>query len=126
VSPFSPRRKLEAEEGGSFINNEQEHARTWSSSAVDARTERELYAHPFLRMVMAGAASVMCSYNLVNGTYACENDGTLNTLLKQEIGFRGCASPSGACRDPVLTAAQTCSRTGPRRCRRCPRPTDWT
>jgi beta-glucosidase len=45
-------------------------------------------------MVMAGAASVMCSYNLVNGTYACENEGTLGTLLKQEIGFRGCACPA--------------------------------
>lgn len=29
------------------------------------------------------------SYNKVNGTYACENGGILNKLLKDELGFRG-------------------------------------
>ncbi|CAE6430167.1 unnamed protein product, partial [Rhizoctonia solani] len=46
-----------------YINNEQEHYRTTSSSNVDDRTQHELYAHPFLRSVMAGVASVMCSYS---------------------------------------------------------------
>ncbi|KAI0776599.1 glycoside hydrolase superfamily [Trametes elegans] len=72
-----------------YINNEQEHFRTQESSNVDDRTEHELYLHPFLRSVQAGVASVMCSYNLVNGTYACENDRTLNQLLKGENGFQG-------------------------------------
>ncbi|KAI9457438.1 beta-glucosidase [Lactarius psammicola] len=58
-----------------YINNEQEHKRTQSSSNVDDRTQHEIYAAPFLRSVMAGVASMMCSYNLVNGTYACENNG---------------------------------------------------
>lgn len=31
----------------------------------------------------------MCAYNLYNGTYACENEYTLNTVLKGELGFRG-------------------------------------
>ncbi|KAG6902651.1 hypothetical protein C0995_013776 [Termitomyces sp. Mi166 len=49
-----------------FIDNDQEHARTTSSSNVDDRTQHEIYAQPFLRSVMAGTASVMCSYmNLV-------------------------------------------------------------
>lgn len=43
--------------------SEQEHARTTSSSNVDDRTQHEIYAHPFLRSVMAGVASVMCSYS---------------------------------------------------------------
>ncbi|KAF8691858.1 Fibronectin type III-like domain, partial [Rhizoctonia solani] len=45
-----------------YINNEQEHYHATSSSNVDDRTQHELYAHPFLRSVMAGAASVMCSH----------------------------------------------------------------
>jgi len=45
-----------------FINNKQEHD----------RTEHEIDAAPFLRSV----AAVMCSYNLVNGTYACEINNT--------------------------------------------------
>ncbi|EJD46362.1 beta-glucosidase [Auricularia subglabra TFB-10046 SS5] len=72
-----------------FINNEQEWARTTSSSIVDDRTERELYGHPFLRSVQAGVASVMCSYNQINGTYACEHPELLQGLLKREYGFRG-------------------------------------
>jgi beta-glucosidase len=38
---------------------------------------------------MAGVASVMCSYNLINGTYACENNNTMNGILKSELGFQG-------------------------------------
>ncbi|KAI9434687.1 beta-glucosidase [Lactarius indigo] len=72
-----------------YINNEQEHSRTQSSSNVDDRTQHEIYAAPFLRSVMAGVASVMCSYNLVNGVYACENNSTLNGILKSEFGFQG-------------------------------------
>jgi beta-glucosidase-like glycosyl hydrolase len=70
-------------------HSEQEHNRTQSSSNVDDRTEHEIYAAPFLRSVMAGVAAVMCSYNLVNGTYACENNNTLNGILKSEFGFQG-------------------------------------
>ena len=70
-------------------HSEQEHDRSQSSSNVDDRTEHEIYAAPFLRSVMAGVASVMCSYNLVNGTYACENNSTLNGILKSEFGFQG-------------------------------------
>ncbi|KAH9016754.1 beta-glucosidase, partial [Lactarius hengduanensis] len=74
---------------GHFIDYEQETNRDSYSSNVDDRTQHEIYAAPFLRSVMAGVASVMCSYNLVNGVYACENNSTLNNLLKGEFGFKG-------------------------------------
>ena len=70
-------------------NSEQENQRMMESSNVDDRTEHEIYVAPFLRSVMAGLASVMCSYNLINGTYACENDHTMNDILKNELGFQG-------------------------------------
>lgn len=72
-----------------YINNEQEWKRTQESSNVDDRTEHEIYAHPFLRSVMAGVSSVMCSYNLVNDTYACNNYKILSDILKREFGFQG-------------------------------------
>ncbi|KAK7018629.1 glycoside hydrolase family 3 protein [Favolaschia claudopus] len=72
-----------------LINNEQEHFRTQESSDVDDRTQHEIYAHPFLRSIMAGVASIMCSYNLINGTYACENDKIMNDIVKREYGFQG-------------------------------------
>ncbi|KAI1787106.1 glycoside hydrolase superfamily [Ganoderma leucocontextum] len=72
-----------------YINNEQEHLRDHESSHADDRTEHEIYVHPFMRAVQAGVASVMCSYNQVNATWACENDRTLNQILKGELGFQG-------------------------------------
>ncbi|KAI0735313.1 beta-glucosidase [Earliella scabrosa] len=78
-----------------FLDNEQEHFRESSSSIVDdrydgmAEIQHEIYLHPFLRSMQANVASVMCSYNLINGTYACEHDGAINGLLKGELGFQG-------------------------------------
>ncbi|KAG2078523.1 glycoside hydrolase [Suillus decipiens] len=72
-----------------YINNEQEWKRTQESSNVDDRTEHEIYAHPFMRAVMAGVSSVMCSYNLINDTYACNNNKTLTDIMKREFGFQG-------------------------------------
>jgi beta-glucosidase len=58
---------------------------------------------------MAGVSSVMCSYSeleitlvlrlryhltgdldLINDTYACNNNKTMNDILKREFGFQGC------------------------------------
>ncbi|KAG7142326.1 Beta-glucosidase cel3A like protein [Verticillium longisporum] len=49
----------------------------------------ELYLWPFADTLRANVAAVMCSYNRVNGTHACENSGVLNDLLKTELGFPG-------------------------------------
>ncbi|KAJ3559673.1 hypothetical protein NM688_g207 [Phlebia brevispora] len=87
-----------------YINNEQEHARTMESSNVDDRTEHELYAHPFLRSVQAGVSSVMCSYNLVNDTYACENNRTLNQILKGHYGFRGYIMSDWSAQESTMSA----------------------
>lgn len=69
--------------------NEQEHFRNTGSSNLDERTERELYLHPFMRGIQAGAVSVMCGYNLVNNSWACQNSELLNGRLKTELGFQG-------------------------------------
>lgn len=72
-----------------FILNEQERNRTTSSSNVDDRTLHEFYLHPFLRAVQADVASFMCSYNLINGSWACQDSKTQNGILKTELGFGG-------------------------------------
>ncbi|KAJ6606906.1 glycoside hydrolase superfamily [Mycena sp. CBHHK59/15] len=70
-----------------YINNEQEHFRDASSS-----NQHELYALPFLRSVQANVASVI--QTVVNSSFACENDKTLNGILKSEYGFQGCSVPA--------------------------------
>ncbi|KAL4932565.1 beta-glucosidase [Aspergillus undulatus] len=72
-----------------YILNEQEHNRETISSVADDRTMHELYLWPFYDAVKANVASIMCSYNKINGTWACENDAILNVLLKGELGFKG-------------------------------------
>ncbi|HTU34073.1 MAG TPA: glycoside hydrolase family 3 C-terminal domain-containing protein [Candidatus Acidoferrum sp.] len=49
----------------------------------------EIYVAPFADAVGAGVASIMCSYNKINGAYACNNPDTLITVLRDQVGFRG-------------------------------------
>ncbi|KAJ5220645.1 uncharacterized protein N7469_009532 [Penicillium citrinum] len=83
-----------------YIANEQETNRNsmtneqgeWTeavSSNIDDKTMHELYLWPFQDAVLAGSASVMCSYQRINNSYGCQNSKTLNGLLKTELGFKG-------------------------------------
>lgn len=56
---------------------------------VDGQALREIYAAPFRDVAKAGVASIMCSYNRVNGVHACGNGSILNGILRKESGFRG-------------------------------------
>ena len=56
---------------------------------VDPQALREIYVAPFEDAVHAGVSSIMCSYNKVNGPYACGSRDALTKLLKEEAGFRG-------------------------------------
>jgi beta-glucosidase len=60
-----------------------------SNVMVDNQTLHEIYVAPFLDAVNAGVSSIMCSYNKVNGTYACGNPDTLIKILRDEAGFKG-------------------------------------
>ncbi|KAK7686507.1 hypothetical protein QCA50_010105 [Cerrena zonata] len=73
-----------------FILNNQEHFRMNSNSHVDDKAMHEIYFYPFLKAIEANVASVMCSYNDVNGTDACANSAILgdNGLLRKN-GFKG-------------------------------------
>jgi len=71
------------------LNNHEQNRMTVSSDA-DERTIHEIYLPGFEAAVKQGhVGSVMCSYNRINGTYACENDRMLNGILKGELGFKG-------------------------------------
>jgi beta-glucosidase len=83
-----------------YILNEQEHFRQPGDTPgypnlpsitanLDDRTMHEIYLWPFAEAVRAGTGAIMCSYNQVNNTYACENSKILNGLLKDELDFQG-------------------------------------
>jgi len=56
---------------------------------VDGQTLREVYLAPFKAVVDAGVASLMCSYNRINGVYSCGREETLKHILRDEYEFRG-------------------------------------
>lgn len=68
-----------------FIAFDTEATDVW----VDEQALHEVYVAPFEAAIEAGVASVMCSYNHVNGPYACGNSSTLTTILRGELGFKG-------------------------------------
>ncbi|KAJ6607197.1 beta-glucosidase [Mycena sp. CBHHK59/15] len=78
-----------------YIANEQEHYRGGSSAAqiyssnIDDKTMHELYLWPFAEAVKAGVGAVMCSYNKINQTQACQNSKLINGILKEELDFQG-------------------------------------
>jgi beta-glucosidase len=73
-----------------YLANEQELDRQTSSSNMDERTLMQIYVLPWEIAIKEGdPGSVMCSFNQVNGIWACENGFIQNTILKQYIGFQG-------------------------------------
>ncbi|MDN4525808.1 beta-glucosidase H [Fictibacillus fluitans] len=73
-----------------WLLNNQETKRFTIDSIASERAIQEVYARPFAEtMDKADLASVMCSFNKVNGDYACENDTLLNDILKKQLGFKG-------------------------------------
>ena len=72
-----------------YVANEQETDRQTSSSNMDERTLRQVYDLPYeIAIRESDPGSVMCSYNQVNGVYACENP-ILTTSIGEQAGFDG-------------------------------------
>jgi beta-glucosidase len=73
-----------------YALNDQETGRTVVNVLLDKKAMRESDLLAFeIAIGIAQPSGVMCSYNLLEGTYACENDYLLNHLLKQDFNFKG-------------------------------------
>jgi beta-glucosidase len=73
-----------------YALNDQETGRNIGNAILDKRSMRETDLLAFqIGLRDSEAAGVMCSYNKVNGDWACENDYLLNQVLKQSFGFKG-------------------------------------
>jgi beta-glucosidase len=89
-----------------YAANNQETNRFTVNEEVDERVLREIYLPAFETSIRQGhAASLMCAYPRVNGTYCCENNLLLNDILKKEWGFDGfVTSDFGAVHSTVASA----------------------
>lgn len=73
-----------------YALNDQETGRNELDARIDKSAFRmsDLLAME-LALEQSDAGSIMCSYNRVNGPYACENSWLLNDVLKRDWGFKG-------------------------------------
>lgn len=72
-----------------YLANNQENGRMTVSANIDERTLREIYLKAFHRVMKARPASIMSSYNKVNGEYVGESQRFLTSILRDEWGFDG-------------------------------------
>jgi beta-glucosidase len=69
-----------------YVGYDSENLSTW----IDDQTLHEVYIAPFEAAVKrADVSSIMCSYNRLNGTFACGKKSSLQNVLRDEIGFKG-------------------------------------
>lgn len=86
-----------------FAANNQETERMRVSADMDERTLREIYLRGFQRVVTkARPATLMSSYNRINGTHTGEDRRITTDILRGEWGFEGLVmSDWGAVHDRV-------------------------
>lgn len=73
-----------------YAINDQESGRDAVNANIDKRAMRETDLRAFeIALAISDAGGVMCSYNRVNGDYACENKYLLHDVLKGAFHFKG-------------------------------------
>jgi beta-glucosidase len=73
-----------------YALNDQESGRNAVNVNIDKRSMRETDLRAFgIALAISDAGGVMCSYNRVNGDFACENSYLLTDVLKKAFHFKG-------------------------------------
>ncbi|HEX3819550.1 MAG TPA: glycoside hydrolase family 3 C-terminal domain-containing protein [Candidatus Sulfotelmatobacter sp.] len=73
-----------------YALNDQESGRNAVNITIDQRAARESDLLAFeIGLEQTDIGAVMCSYNRLDGDYACENKYLLNDLLKNDWKFKG-------------------------------------
>jgi len=73
-----------------YAVNDQESGRNAVNANIDKRTMRETDLLAFeIALKVSDAGAFMCSYNRVNGDFACENSYLLTDVLKKDFQFKG-------------------------------------
>lgn len=66
-----------------------EAGRDYNTCEITETTLRNIYLEPFRAGIQAGAASVMNSFNTMNGVPVAVNKYILRDVLRDELGFKG-------------------------------------
>jgi beta-glucosidase len=66
-----------------------EAGRDYNTTEISEPTLRQIYLPPFHSAIKAGSATLMSSFNALNGVPATANPFTIKQILRKEWGFRG-------------------------------------
>ncbi len=73
-----------------YVMNDQENGRDEVDVIISRRAMRETDMLAFqIGIGIGNPGAVMCSYNAINGDYACQNKYTLTDVLKKDWQFKG-------------------------------------
>ena len=73
-----------------YAINDQESGRNAVNANIDKRSMRETDLRAFeIALGISDAGAFMCSYNRVNGDFACENSYLLTDVLRKDYHFQG-------------------------------------
>jgi beta-glucosidase len=86
---YSARDKLVASPKHLAAYGQPEGGRDYNTTDLSEQRLRNLYLPPFKAAIDAGADTVMCSFNAINGVPGCGNDYLMNQVLKGEWNFDG-------------------------------------
>ncbi len=89
-----------------YAMNDQETGRNVVNTQLDKKALRESDLLAFeIAIGIADPSAVMCSYNLYEGDWACENDYLLNQVLKKDFKFKGWVVSDWAATHSTVKAA---------------------
>src|SRR3954453_15442414 len=86
---YSARDKVVASVKHLAAYGQPEGGRDYNTTDMSEQRLRNLYLPPFKAAIDAGADTVMCSFNAINGVPGCGNHETLTDILKDKWGFDG-------------------------------------
>ncbi len=86
---YSASDKLVASPKHFVAYGQPESGRDYNTTDMSEQRLRNFYLPSFKAAIDAGADTVMCSFNAINGVPGCGNDYTMNRILKGEWGFDG-------------------------------------
>ncbi|MDQ3864819.1 MAG: glycosyl hydrolase, partial [Actinomycetota bacterium] len=88
-SDYSASDKVVASPKHYVAYGQPEGGRDYNTTDMSEQRLRNFYLPPFKAAVDAGADTVMCSFNAINGVPGCANHYTETDILKNEWGFDG-------------------------------------
>jgi beta-glucosidase len=86
---YAARNKVAASVKHLVAYGQPEGGRDYNTTDMSESRLRNIYLPPFKAAVDAGADTMMCSFNAINGVPGCANSHTETDIVKKEWGFDG-------------------------------------